>query len=100
MGSANDTLLQYGAVGVIAVIALLAVKVLFSRWGVELERNNARLSAELEGQRQRGDRLELELIKLNETVRNEYLSTISRSVQATAEATRAVTDALAAVRRG
>ena len=81
-------LLQYGAVGVLAIMALAAVRVLF-----------ARLTAELESHKQRGDRLELELIKINEAVRNEYLSTIAQSSCATAEASQAVANALAALRR-
>lgn len=81
-------LLQYGAVGVLALLALAAVRVLF-----------ARLSAELESHKARGDRLELELIKINEAVRNEYLTTIAQSARATAEASQAVANALAALRR-
>lgn len=81
-------LLQYGAVGVLALLAMAAVRVLF-----------AKLSAELESHKQRGDRLELELIKINEAVRNEYLTTIAQSARATAEASQAVANALAALRR-
>lgn len=81
-------LLQYGAVGVLALLAMAAVRVLF-----------AKLSDELESHKQRGDRLELELIKINEAVRNEYLTTIAQSARATAEASQAVANALAALRR-
>jgi len=81
-------LLQYGAVGLLALLALGAVRVLF-----------ARLAAELESHKARGDRLELELIKINEAVRNEYLTTIAQSARATAEASQAVANALAALRR-
>jgi len=81
-------LLQYGAVGVLALFALAAVRVLF-----------ARLSAELESHKQRGDRLELELIKINEAVRNEYLTTIAQSARATSDASQAVANALAALRK-
>jgi hypothetical protein len=81
-------LLQYGAVGLLALLALAAVRVLF-----------ARLTSELESHKQRGDRLELELIKINEAVRNEYLTTIAQSARATAEASQAVANALAALRR-
>jgi len=84
----TDVLLQYGAIGVFAIFCAVAVRVLF-----------AKLSAELESHKQRGDRLELELIKVNEAVRNEYLSTIAQSSRATAEASQAVANALAALRR-
>ncbi len=89
MTPGTNILLQYGAIGVIAVLALAAVRVLF-----------ARLSAELESHKARGDRLELELIKLNEAVRNEYISTISVSSRAASEASTAVANALAALHRG
>lgn len=89
MAPGTNILLQYGAIGVVLVFAFAALRVLF-----------AKLTAELDRQTQRGDRLELELIKLNETVRSEYVSTITKSAQATSEASRAVADALAAVRRG
>lgn len=74
-------LLQYGAVGVIAVMLALAVKVLFTRETQRADRET-----------ERADRLEEELRKLNETVRNEYIGTL-------AKATEAISDALAAVRR-
>lgn len=82
-------LIQYGAVGVLALAAMAAAKVLFSR-----------MSSTLDQERQRGDRLEAELIKINETIRTSYADTIAKSAQATSEASRAVADALAAVRRG
>lgn len=73
--------LQYGAIGVIALLALIAVKVLFDR-----------LNDEATYHKQRADRYEAELRQLNETVRTEYLGTL-------AKATEAISDALAAVRR-
>lgn len=79
---------QYGAIGAFVMLALAAVRVLFNRLIAINERETAR-----------ADRLEEELRKLNETVRNEYLSTIANSSQAISEANRAITDALAAVRR-
>lgn len=86
MISAEDpvqlALIQYGAVGAIAIMALLAVRVLFNK-----------ITAELEYHRLRADRAEEELRKLNEVVRNEYLGTLAR-------ATEAIADALAARRRG
>lgn len=78
----NVALIQYGAVGAIAIMALFAVRVLFNK-----------ITAELEYHRLRADRAEDELRKLNEVVRNEYLGTL-------AKATEAIADALAARRNG
>jgi len=74
-------LLQYGAVGVIAVLLALAVKVLFARETQRADRET-----------ERADRLEAELSKLNEVVRTECVGTLVR-------ATEAIADALAAARR-
>lgn len=71
---------QYGAVGIIAIIALFAVRYLFKRETEAFDRERAR-----------ADRLEQDLTKLNELVRDKYLTTL-------AEATRAIGDALAVVR--
>lgn len=76
----DEVLLQQGAIGVVALLALAAVKVMF-----------ARLSAEADGHKQRADRLEDELRKLNEAVRTEYVRII--------DATRALADAVATVRK-
>lgn len=78
----NHIYLQYGALGAIALTALFAVKIMYA---------NAQKTFEQE--RERADRLEAELRQLNETIRNEYITTISA-------ATRAIADALAALRRG
>lgn len=86
---ASAILLQYGAVGVVAVLALLAVRVLYNRMQAAVDREMAR-----------ADRLEDELRKLNETVRTEYVTTLASAAHAIQEANRAVADALAAVRRG
>ncbi|HEX3640581.1 MAG TPA: hypothetical protein VHV10_04770, partial [Ktedonobacteraceae bacterium] len=75
----EDVLLQYGAIGVIATICIVAVRIMFGK-----------LTEALEHERERADRLEKELGKINESVRGEYLGTI-------ANATRAIADALAAV---
>ena len=89
MDPVTGVLIQYGAVGVIALMALAAVRVLFGR-----------LSASLDRETQRADRLESELRALNEAVRDQYLSTIARSSEAISASSRAVADALASVRRG
>lgn len=82
MDPAMGVLLQYGALGAIAVIALFAVRAMFGK-----------LQATYDREKERADRLEDELRKLNEMVRTEYLRTL-------ADATRAISDALSAVRRG
>lgn len=73
----TDVLVQYGAIGVIAVLALLAVRVLF-----------ARVAAAADLERARADRLEEELRKLNADIQERYLTTLS-------EATKAISSALA-----
>lgn len=86
--TAGGVLLQYGAVGAIAVLALLAVRVMFTR---ETRAHDA--------DRERADRLEKELSKLNQTVQDQYLVTISAAVTAINNANQAVANALSAVRR-
>lgn len=89
MDPATGVLLQYGAIGAVAVMAIAAAWVLFNR-----------LQAGVDREAQRADRLEEELRKLNETVRSDYIGTIANAAQAISDANRAVADALAAVRRG
>jgi hypothetical protein len=81
MDPVTGVLIQYGAVGAVALLALAAVRVMY-----------ARLSSSVDREAARADRLEAELLKLNEAVRNDYISAIS-------SANRSVADALAAVRR-
>lgn len=71
----NAVFLQYGAVGAIALLALAAVRVLFSR----------EIKAHQE-ETERANRLESELRKLNETVQQQYLTTLSQATVAMAEA--------------
>jgi hypothetical protein len=78
----GGALLQYGALGILALMALAAVRVLFTRMSATLDQAN-----------QRADRLEEELRRLNETIRTEYAATIARAAQAVADSQRAVTDA-------
>jgi hypothetical protein len=73
----ESELIQLGAVGVVAALALLAVRVLF-----------ARVTATADLERARADRLEEELRKLNADIQERYLTTLS-------EATRAISAALA-----
>jgi hypothetical protein len=73
----TEVFVQYGALGVIALLALVAVRVLF-----------ARVTATADLERARADRLEEELRKLNAAVQERYVATLS-------EATRAISVALA-----
>lgn len=90
--SADDpvtgVLVQYGAVGVIAILGIFVSRVLFNRLNQALDRETAR-----------ADRLEEQLSKLNETVRTEYVTTLATATHAINESSRAVADALTAVRR-
>jgi thymidylate kinase len=89
----EDVFLQYGAIGAIALMALFALRALYGQ-------QRATYEAIVERERERADRLEEEMRKLNEMVRSDYISTISRASQAIVDANRAVSDALAAVRKG
>lgn len=70
VGEAMDTsaLVQYGALGVIAILALGAVRVLFQR---EVSAHDL--------ERQRADRLEEELRKLNSTIQDRYIITLGEA---------------------
>lgn len=74
----QDVLLQYGAVGVIALLALAAVRVLFK------DKDEAHQEAVA-----RADRLEAELRKLNETVQTQYLTTLAQATLAMQQALQA-----------
>ena len=84
----TGVLIQYGAVGVIALLGIFGTRVLYNRLVQALDRETAR-----------ADRLEDELRKLNETVRTEYVTTLAAASHAIQDANRAVADALSAVRR-
>jgi len=77
----TPVLLQYGALGVLALLAVIAAKVLYRSLSEARDRETAR-----------ADRLEQELKELNEAVRRDVMAAL-------AQADRAVQDALAAVRR-
>lgn len=64
----TSTLIQYGALGVIALLALGAVRVLFQR---EVNAHDL--------ERKRADRLEEELRKLNSTIQDRYITTLSEA---------------------
>jgi hypothetical protein len=83
--AAADVFVQYGALGGTTTVALVALRFLFKR---ESQLHDDMLQAE----RTRADRLEKELSALNEVVRTQYVATLG-------DATRAIQDALASVRR-
>jgi hypothetical protein len=77
----DDALLQYGAIGILALVALYAVRVLFKRETDAYER-----------EKERADRLEAELQKMNTAIQERYLVALN-------DAARAVADALEKMRR-
>lgn len=87
-GDPTGALLQYGALGVLTILAVFAVRVMY-----------ARLVAAYEREKERADRLENELRQLNEMIRNDYVGTIGNATRAIADANEAVSNALSAVRR-
>jgi len=84
----TSVLLQYGALGAIVIFAGIAVRVMYLR-----------IVQAYEYERARADRLEAELRELNSTIRGDYVGTIGNATRAITEATDAVSNALAAVRR-
>ncbi len=82
----DTSLLQYGAVGLIAILALATVRVLYKALA-------KRETEAYEREKARADRLEAELAKLNSAIQDRYLTTLN-------EATRAVADSLTKMRRG
>lgn len=85
----ESVLLQYGALGVLALVGVLAANTLFGR-----------LQEAYQNEKARADRLESQLQQLNETMRTDYVTTLNHATQAIVDANRAVGDALMAVRRG
>jgi hypothetical protein len=77
----DQALAQFGTAGALIAAAAAAVKILFAREVKAHDQETAR-----------ADRLEAELLKLNETVRTQYFTTLG-------DATRAIGDALAVVRK-
>jgi len=65
---------QYGALGAVALLALGAVRVLFQR---ETRAHDL--------ERSRADRLEEEVRKLNATIQDRYITTISEATRTMAE---------------
>lgn len=70
VGSGLDGLPQYGAIGILALAAILAVRVLFK---MQVEAFNR--------ERARSEKLEDELRKLNEDVRDKYVANLVNATQ-------------------
>ena len=79
---------QYGAIGIIAGIALFAVRILFKREVAAHDHD-----------RERADRLEEELAKLNQIIRDQYIGVLAQATQAVAVANNAVRDAFVNVKK-
>jgi predicted nucleic acid-binding Zn-ribbon protein len=106
MDPAMQVLLQYGAVGVMALAAALISRVLWKRlerdraaMEEDHDREIARLVSDRDAVAARADRLEAELSRLNGALQNGYVDTIVQASTAITEANRAIADARAAVRR-
>lgn len=77
----DTVILQYGAVGVVALLSLYGMRILFRKWEALAQR-----------EQDRADRLEGELRELHKMIQTTYASTLN-------DATKAISDALALVRR-
>lgn len=71
----SEPLLQYGAVGVLALLAVIAVRVLFAREVAAHDR-----------ERDRADRLEAELRKQNELIQEKFVTALTQAQSAIQEA--------------
>lgn len=85
----SDIFIQYGALGAVAFIAIVAARMAFDR-----------LQKASDSETARANRLEEQLRLLNEEVRTDVVEALTRASLAMADSNRAVGDALAAVRRG
>jgi uncharacterized protein YlxW (UPF0749 family) len=102
----TSILAPYGAVGLLALLAVAVARVLFQKLdsahsqAMDARADELRRAQEaLDRAQARADRLESELTNLNATVRGVYVDTIVRSSQAINDAARAVADVLAVTRR-
>lgn len=78
--SADSVLLQYGAVGVLALVSIGAVITLWKRQEKNYDKT-------YEAERQRGDRLESELLALNKLISSELSGHLVRATEAMKEVT-------------
>lgn len=76
MDTVSTTLTQYGAVGMLALVGLMAVWVLWKR-----------ISLIVDAERARADRLEAELLALNKLISSELSGHLVRATEAMREVT-------------
>lgn len=74
MDTVSTTLIQYGAVGVLALVGLIAVWVLWKR-----------ISLIVDAERARADRLEAELLALNKLISSDLSGHLVRATEAMRE---------------
>jgi hypothetical protein len=103
MTPVTNVLTQYGAVGLIALIAVMVARTLWLKREQAHDAEVARLTVLIAQADERtvraemrADRVTEELGRLNELVRNEYVNTITRTSQALADASRDVAAARSA----
>lgn len=70
--SAQDGLIQYGAIGAIALLALYAVKIMFTRQVQNHDRERNELKA-------RCDRAEEQLAQINQLLRDQLVAQLTRA---------------------
>lgn len=75
----SSVFIQYGALGVITLLALGAIRVLFLQ-----------LQKVLDLERQRGDRLEAELREHNKTAQEKYMLTMTEATRVMSEVVNAI----------
>lgn len=79
----TSSLVQFGALGILAALAIVAVRVLFK----QMETTHADV---LKRERERADRYEQALDALNKDVREQVMPALTRSTEAVNEAIRLV----------
>jgi len=84
--SLTNILLQYGPVGVIAVLASYVAWVLWKRNTAAQEAEIVRLTAEIKRERERADRLEAELTARNTDIQEKYVTSLEQAKSVISEA--------------
>lgn len=80
-----SVLLQYGAVGVIAVIALWVARLFYNKLLAAWERERVDLIADKKAEKDRADRLESALEELNKTMRDQVMGVLAEAQRTVAE---------------
>lgn len=89
LGGASDSLLQYGAIGALLILAIFGLTKLYQRIIANADAERARADAE----RERASKLEAELRELHAKIQDRVLVTLS-------DATHAIGDVVAELRKG